>query len=1216
MKENHATRVPTVLIGIGGIGGQIVRLVDSELKQYDKQFVQMLVLDTNTNDLSKSRKINIPMVQTSENMTVSDYLRQNTRFQEWFPMNPLINAKNLTQGAGQIRSVSRLGALASENAHRFDTVKQAIENVNRNVGDTLHTMIRVMIVGSVCGGTGSGMGIQLPFLVRDLIEEIAHMPRTIIRGLFIMPDIVESVQDTDEKKRAVYVNGYAFLRELNAFNLAQTFKRGTEKLQVEHYRRNETDIHDDPTQMAHNIPYDFLFLIEKSNINGQNIGGFHAYISKASQIVKAQLFASDMTADLHSSEDNIIVSAVPRDGKNRYCGAGISRAIYPEDENRRYCILRFSKSLLQGYWLRIDREVDINMAQHTRLMATNPSLMPKDPRDEFVAVFDKLTDPNQSEITAEMGQLKRELVFEAVITDERGKEVTQRVNCADKLVGKIESHVEDQFESQEMMESAKDCKMSQKKLLSDSAVTYCNSQLEMLRNYENKAKDRVGNLTAAVIDSILGADSEITKTYQNEAAYPYHISAVINKKHPIVARYILYYVRRKLLERIAVAEADIANIEDQKTIFQKDYYEEKLKNGEKDTIVEDPADALMRTKPGCLSVFGIKSAEYNRLVQTIVRDANAHIQRVNEYSKLTLKKNVYTKVLERLEMLIGVYEKFFAALQQILYRNSADIDVLEEAQDRIQNSDITVCSDLLCKRWLYDKFEEKINGLDKTLPDDIKQTFFDVMFKEYEKIHKSSVDRTAFTDAPLSMNELFESSILAPLTEKYRDTQMAHIHMDIISALKLEYNIHIREGELRVNGLQVDPKDFSFEDYFTAVASQLKGLSTPYLSYVTLSEKLNNLLMPSADVADIAFDPAAPEAAVANPTRGWVLCYWGINNGAVARHQHKEKDESIDRNALTGMFGMSDGETYFVVNDDSFDEKELTCYSSVYDLFIENLDKYDKNSTAYKEYTSRILRVIKSDFEVGTGASAYLDTVHPHLDRHWHSHAYLPMLRIDDELEEQNRTVKAFLLGIACRRVWYMQLDHTPCWAFRQLDQRLPKPLTIDGKQAERSSFYTLYQAIDENTVVVNDILRKVFEEENQAYNTVRIGGIKPEDILVHSIIAGLIGDAYTEEEMMDLETVFTKIYDTQGRSASKRPMNILRVIYSVYQDSYDLDLVTKLVDVLTSYLNGYCMKMTNKQKGAAGLLFKKIAKAIGANFKTEDVDMPFKMLCEVYLNE
>ena len=83
--EKHATRVPTDLIGIGGIGGQIVRLVDNELKNCDKKFVRMLVLDTNTNDLSKLDKTNIPYVQTSENMTVSDYLRRNKRFEDWFP---------------------------------------------------------------------------------------------------------------------------------------------------------------------------------------------------------------------------------------------------------------------------------------------------------------------------------------------------------------------------------------------------------------------------------------------------------------------------------------------------------------------------------------------------------------------------------------------------------------------------------------------------------------------------------------------------------------------------------------------------------------------------------------------------------------------------------------------------------------------------------------------------------------------------------------------------------------------------------------------------------------------------------------------------------------------------------------------------------------------------------------------------------------------------
>ncbi|MFR7854532.1 MAG: hypothetical protein ACLU40_02795, partial [Acutalibacteraceae bacterium] len=69
--------------------------------------------------------------------------------------------------------------------------------------------------------------------------------------------------------------------------------------------------------MSRPAPYDFLFLIEKSNVHGQNIGNFDAYISKAAQIVVMQLFASDMTASMHSSEDNLIVSAVERTGSFR-----------------------------------------------------------------------------------------------------------------------------------------------------------------------------------------------------------------------------------------------------------------------------------------------------------------------------------------------------------------------------------------------------------------------------------------------------------------------------------------------------------------------------------------------------------------------------------------------------------------------------------------------------------------------------------------------------------------------------------------------------------------------------------------------------------------------------------------------------------------------------------------------------------------------------------
>lgn len=1210
MSERHATRVPTVLIGIGGIGGVIVRQVHQELRDYDKQFVQMLVLDTNTNDLTKSSKINIPRVQTSENKTVSEYLRQNKRFQEWFPMNPLINAKNLTQGAGQIRSVSRLGALASEDAHRFDTISQAIEAVNKSVGASLTDMTRIMIVGSVCGGTGSGMGIQLPFLVRDIIEEIANMPRAIIRGLFIMPDILAEVQDTDEKKNSVYVNGYAFLRELNAFNKAQTFKRGTEKLQIEHYRRDDPSLADDPTQMSHQIPYDFLFLIEKNNNSGKNIGGIDAYLSKAAQIVKAQLFASDMTSGLHSSEDNLIVSAVNKEGMNRYCGAGISRVIYPEDENFRYCTLRYSESLLQSYWLRIDSEVERNMLNHKRLMASNPSLMPMDPQQEYIRIFDRLTNPSESEVTVQMGFLKREVAYESKVKNDDGVATTQMVNHAANLCRSISSYVDKKYPSPELDAAGESYLVEKRDLLSDQAVSLCTGMLRNLQDYEQRYQDHIGTLTAGLIDAILGSDTAITANYDNPEKYPYNISAVLKDKHPIVARYILYYVRHELQAGVAETEANITRLQNEEDLFKKDYYTDKKAAGE-DTTIENPATALSMTKPGMLSMFGVKSLEYRNLVDEIVEDAAAYVERTRRAAGLKLKKDVYTSVIKRMDVLIDVYEKFFGELESIMLTNNKERLILEQDTPRIQGSDIYVCTDSVCKEWLYKKFENGAVGEDVMLPDDVKHTFFDAIFNEYANKYKKATDSTAFVDKPISMRTLFETAILNPLTEKFKENAMQHIHMDIIEALRTEYLIHSDKNTLKVNNTTVNPANFTFEQYFTAIAVQTRNLASPYLSYSTVSEEVHNMLMPSADVSDVAYDEDDDTAAATSPTNGRVLCYWGVNDRAVARYQHKGDDESVDRDALGSMFGDSDGAVYFYVNDDSFDPKELVCYSSVYDLMIENLDKYRKGNVAEKAYSARLLRVAKSDFEVGTGASDYLVTVHPHLDARWHAHAYLPMLRIDEELEERKRIAKAFMLSIACKRVWYMELDYTCCWTFRQTGKDLPSVLRADGKPAVRGSLYTLYGVMDQNAVAVNDILRKANHDELEEHNKVRIGGVQPADIVKQPIMEGLIGTKYTEAELNDLEAIFRNLYSAPKQH---KPINILRVIYAVYQDSYDLELVTWLVDNLIEYVDAYCLRMANGKKGLAKKLSETVIKEIGANFDTSGVDMQFMMICEAFL--
>jgi len=260
----HLVRSPTLLIGIGGIGGQIVHGVYDAMSDYDRSRVEMLVMDTNINDLGAFEGTGIHYIQTSENKTVQGYLEANSEYAGWFPVNPLINAKNLSQGAGQIRSVSRLGALASKAEGRFQPIEDAVDRMLINHGDTLERAARVMIVGSATGGTGSGLGVQLPFFVRNVLAS-KNVPNVLVRGLFLMSNLTEGVQDTDAKKKAVNVNGYAFLKEINAFYHAQMSPAEENVLSVEEYVPGIRMLTDGGAKLASAapVPYDFLFLVEK-----------------------------------------------------------------------------------------------------------------------------------------------------------------------------------------------------------------------------------------------------------------------------------------------------------------------------------------------------------------------------------------------------------------------------------------------------------------------------------------------------------------------------------------------------------------------------------------------------------------------------------------------------------------------------------------------------------------------------------------------------------------------------------------------------------------------------------------------------------------------------------------------------------------------------------------------------------------------------------------
>ena len=102
---------PTLLIGLGGTGCKIIERVSKMVTGEQRSNIAFAVFDTDINDLRGIQERNpfIKTIQTSTKQTVGEYLNKDTHARDtWFPVNAILNGKTLTEGAGQVRSISRL----------------------------------------------------------------------------------------------------------------------------------------------------------------------------------------------------------------------------------------------------------------------------------------------------------------------------------------------------------------------------------------------------------------------------------------------------------------------------------------------------------------------------------------------------------------------------------------------------------------------------------------------------------------------------------------------------------------------------------------------------------------------------------------------------------------------------------------------------------------------------------------------------------------------------------------------------------------------------------------------------------------------------------------------------------------------------------------------------------------------------------------------------
>lgn len=289
------------------------------------QMVSFLSFDTDTNVedkktedvLTTSEKI----VLTVDTSSVLGNINQFPHIKKWFPTHKIQDT--VAHGARQIRALGRLSVFSNINTV-LDSIREAIRNINDkrllSGGEILRTgdnvPINVFIVSSVCGGTGSGMVTDLPYIIRQILAGEAMLSPE-IHGYLFMPDALVDIADSELER--IKANGAAALKEIDLF--------------MENMEKFSTRYSDD-FYITENIgmmkPYDFCYLISGVDITDQHT---------IEKVVSEQVFhgfGTELTKDSKSYLANVPTNAfkaIPTGDfvgkKTNYSTIGVSSCVIP-----------------------------------------------------------------------------------------------------------------------------------------------------------------------------------------------------------------------------------------------------------------------------------------------------------------------------------------------------------------------------------------------------------------------------------------------------------------------------------------------------------------------------------------------------------------------------------------------------------------------------------------------------------------------------------------------------------------------------------------------------------------------------------------------------------------------------------------------------------------------------------------------------------------------
>ena len=498
--------------------------------------------------------------------------------------------------------------------------------------DITEKSVKIVVVSSLMGGTGSGMFLALSLLLRDKFENKYATDKVDISGFFVMPEVMQGIIP-DARKEEIFANTYASLRELNGLTLSALSEDIVINMQ---YKGKQLDANGNRKLEVDRVPYDQCFFINNTNMNGETLDNANEAFEMLKNIIDEYYFC-ELSGKINSRMVNNITGIVAGGGTNIYGGIALSKLIYPYEEIVDYVNTKWLQKSMKENLLFIDRQYEVKMNQYKEdekrgiasekpeLIKTYIDIFEGEANSETINICKKIQNKilgknaDENRIT----QIKKSLgleILKCINEDETLNEKIAALKANIKLLNTqkknneiLERKITDIIEKQEEI----------KKYIDETAINTTKTKAKMLLGLIN--------------------EDDVTKSilYKN-----------LNGIHILGQRYIIY----KLISEYS---ARILELKDQQTKANK-----KLSNlakayeNEKGQMV----DAISKARE-CINKKGIMGRNLEKFRNQFLDNTTLYLKTLNIYNEVTNKIYAFEEMTKVLTEISKVFEKFFNKIE-------------------------------------------------------------------------------------------------------------------------------------------------------------------------------------------------------------------------------------------------------------------------------------------------------------------------------------------------------------------------------------------------------------------------------------------------------------------------------------------------------------------------------------------------------------------------